>query len=422
MQAFFLSFFSNKNFLKIFLLSIFAFLIPRFLPLYAPVDVEKDHNLFKFGLENLSDSLIEFLRYGNEGLPFNIALVNNKMATNQAGKSSASSLLKKGILLKYIFSKDCKLKKYINSVQELPLENLENFDLKNIDIFIFDMQNSGVLDKVADYLYKLLEICLKNKKKLIVFDRPNPLGPLVEGPCSGSFSKFARTLRQAQGERPLMVSSSNHMSEFWGPCKDLPFRNSLTIGELAKYFNFYNFHNQIDLQVVPMTNYLRSNKLYDLVQYKDNKLNKAKTYLCKNICKLLGQIEPFFVGVGSSKPFQCIMLPRLNIEQRKWNELKNILNKRFGIDSFYCSYFDKLENAYYVGLRLEVNNIEISIQDVVLTILNFFEKLNVNFKMPKNISLKSEINKNNQTKLANFINNIKRIQIYKPSSTPILIN
>src|SRR3990167_555968 len=131
MQAFFLSFFSNKNFLKIFLLSIFAFLIPRFLPLYAPVDVEKDHNLFKFGLENLSDSLIEFLRYGNEGLPFNIALVNNKMATNQAGKSSASSLLKKGILLKYIFSKDCKLKKYINSVEELPLEDLENSELKN---------------------------------------------------------------------------------------------------------------------------------------------------------------------------------------------------------------------------------------------------------------------------------------------------
>ena len=388
MQAFFLSFFSNKNFLKIFLLSIFAFLIPRFLPLYAPVDVEKDHNLFKFGLENLSDSLIEFLRYGNEGLPFNIALVNNKMATNQAGKSSASSLLKKGILLKYIFSKDCKLKKYINSVQELPLENLENFDLKNIDVFIFDMQNSGVLDKVTDYLYKLLEICLKNKKKLIIFDRPNPLGAFIEGPFH----------------------------------KNLPFRNSLTIGELAKYFNFYNFHNQIDLQVVPMTNYLRSNKLYDLVQYKDNKLNKAKTYLCKNICKLLGQIEPFFVGVGSSKPFQCIMLPRLNIEQRKWNELKNILNKRFGIDSFYCSYFDKLENAYYVGLRLEVNNIEISIQDVVSTILDFFEKLNVKFKMPKNISLKSEINKNNQKKLANFINNIKRIQIYKPSSTPILIN
>lgn len=401
MQLYFL--YSNKNLLKIVFLFLVAFLIPKFLPLYAPVNVEKDVDSFKFGIENVSDDLIEYLKFGKNGFGFNIALLNDKMSVSQNGKSFFSYLLKSGIYLKSVFSKKIKFQIIHRSISHYPLKDVFNLNeiLESIDIFLVDFQDPGLSDYYVEYIYNLMNFALENKKKIIIFDRPNPLGCIVEGP----FNKLG-----------------------------VPFRHSLTIGELAKFLNFEHFSNKVNLTIVSMSSYFRSVKLLDLVDYKEKKLKKVKTYLCKSICNVLSKIDPFFVGKGSSKPYSCLMLPKkVSITQEKWQELKSVLNIRFGIDSFYCSYFDKVDNIYYTGLFLEIENNNFSIVNVILTIFNFLKKEGVELKAKENLELyfkemlKSEFDKNllnnqNKLNLSNFSKVTEHIMLYKPFSVPAFLN
>lgn len=401
MQLYFL--YSNKNLLKIVFLFLVAFLIPKFLPLYAPVNIEKDTDLFKFGIENVSDDLIEYLKFGKNGFGFNIALLNDKMSVNQHNKSFFSYLLKSGIYLKAVFSKKTKFPVVHRAVNHYPLKDTFNSSniLNSIDLFLLDFQGSGVSDYFVEYLYNIMSFSLENNKKIIIFDRPNPLGCIIEGP----FNKFG-----------------------------VPLRHSLTIGELAKFLNFENFSNKVDLTVIPMSSYFRSAKLLDLVDYKEKKLKKAKSYFYKSICKVLSNIEPFFVGKGSSKPYNCLMLPKkVSLNQEKWEELKSLLNVRFGIDSFYCSYFDKVDNVYYTGLFLEIENNNFSVVNTVMFIINFLKKEGIELKAKENLDayfkemLKSDFDKdllNNENKLnlSNFSKVSEHVMLYKPYSVPAFLN
>jgi uncharacterized protein YbbC (DUF1343 family) len=323
------------------------------------------------------------------------------MSISQNGKESYSLLFNAGIYIKYIISNNSKVSRQIQTAQELPFLNfVQNVGaINSVDIFIIDIQNSGLLDKSIDCIYNIIECAFKYNKKIIVLDRPNPLGSLSEGPIL----KYG-----------------------------MSFRHALTIGEVAKYLNAYFFNNEVDIQVVPMSSYLKSDKFTDLVGYKGQSLKKAQTYLCKSLGKILYKVEPIYVGVNSSKPYQCLMLPKsVTLDQSKWQELKKILNTRFGITSLYCSYFDKVDNIYYTGLLLDINNQEFSIINSLFSIVNFFRSHGI-LLQSKNLESyfekivrgvdKNKINNKNKIKLVNYVNKCKSILIYNPELTPILIN
>lgn len=55
--------------------------------------------------------------------------------------------------------------------------------MKQIDVLVFDLQDVGV--RFYTYLTtmaKMMEACAENKVKMIVLDRPNPIGFYVDGP------------------------------------------------------------------------------------------------------------------------------------------------------------------------------------------------------------------------------------------------
>jgi len=111
------------------------------------------------------------------------------------------------------------------------------FDL--IDTLIIDLQDVGTrVYTFASTMLNCLRAAAKYGKRVIILDRPNPLGGDV-----------------AEGNllQPELYS-------FVGPCS-LPMRHGLTIGEMARVFN-HLFELDCDLEIIPMQGWQR-NMLWD---------------------------------------------------------------------------------------------------------------------------------------------------------------
>ena len=109
----------------------------------------------------------------------------------------------------------------------------EMFD--QIDVLIVDLQDAGT--RVYTFIYTLsycMETAAKLGKKILVLDRPNPVGgAAVEGNClSPDCSSFV-------GRYPI------------------PMRHGLTIGELARLFN-RQYGLGCELEVVKMSHWRRN--------------------------------------------------------------------------------------------------------------------------------------------------------------------
>lgn len=98
-----------------------------------------------------------------------------------------------------------------------------------VDILIFDIQDVGMRHfTYISLLYKVMEAAKTFDKPLIVCDRPNPLGGLMEGPLV----------------EPSLISFIS--------IAPVPLRHGMTIGELALYFNRYQMNNSVSLHVAKM--------------------------------------------------------------------------------------------------------------------------------------------------------------------------
>ncbi len=110
----------------------------------------------------------------------------------------------------------------------------------NIDTLLIDIQDVGT--RVYTFIYTMsycMEAAAKYGKKIIVLDRPNPVGGnFVEGNIlSPEFSSFV-------GRYPI------------------PMRHGLTIGEIAHLFNDY-FNINCDLKVIALENWERGMYFHD---------------------------------------------------------------------------------------------------------------------------------------------------------------
>lgn len=100
----------------------------------------------------------------------------------------------------------------------------KNFDLaivKEIDLFIFDIQDIGMRHYTyISTLLELLKMAEQHNKSVVVFDRPNPLGARMEGPV-------------VESDLISFISAAA-----------IPLRHGMTVGELARYFNRFVLENQ----------------------------------------------------------------------------------------------------------------------------------------------------------------------------------
>ncbi|MFO7886272.1 MAG: DUF1343 domain-containing protein [Desulfobacteraceae bacterium] len=117
------------------------------------------------------------------------------------------------------------------SSTRFPLKKM--FDL--IDVLIIDIQDVGT--RVYTFIYTIsycMEAAKKYGKKIIILDRPNPLGGArIEG------NVLEKEYASFVGRFPI------------------PMRHGLTAGEISHLFNVY-FNIGCDLQIIPMKNWERN--------------------------------------------------------------------------------------------------------------------------------------------------------------------
>ena len=180
---------------------------------------------------------------------------------------------------------------------------IDDKDLEDIDILIFDIQDVGVRFYThISTLHYVMQACAENNIPLIVLDRPNPNGHYVDGPV-------------------LEIKNKSFVG-----MHEVPIIYGLTIGEYAKMINeegWLNAKVKSKLHVVELKNYDRQSE-YDLpIIPSPNLPNKKSINLYPSLCLFEG--TNISVGRGTNLQFQIYGSPFLNKEKNdfQFNPTKN---------------------------------------------------------------------------------------------------
>ncbi len=324
---------------------------------------------FKLGLENIPDSFLQQLRTSC------IGLITNQTGKDQQGNRNMDVLLERGLNITHIFAPEHGLNGTVDAAKEIyngadqktniPVLSLygnrtgkiiSTKSLNNIDVLIFDIQDSGMRHYTyISTLLRTMEAAAEYNKRIVVLDRPNPLGFRMEGPL-------------VEDDLHSFISIAS-----------VPLRHGMTVGELAWYFNLYILKTPAKLQVITMHNYDRRMGLNNtLPQPLSPNIQHIQSCYGYSFLGLLGEIEPFDVGVGTPRAFQCILLPAtISFAQKKWQELQELLLS-YNIKSRPYSHINKKKKQEYAGLALQINDINtLASFPLLLSVLRFFSQAEV---------------------------------------------
>jgi uncharacterized protein YbbC (DUF1343 family) len=167
--------------------------------------------------------------------------------------------------------------------------------LKGLDILIFDLQDVGTrFYTYISTLHYVMEACAENGIQLMILDRPNPNGGIVDGP---------------------ILDKAN--TSFVG-MHPVPVLHGMTIGEYAQMINGEKWLNpstssgqvlQCDLKVVPCLNYSHDMKYSLPVKPSPNLPNDQAINLYASLCFFEG--TNVSIGRGTEKQFQIYGSPDL---------------------------------------------------------------------------------------------------------------
>lgn len=157
--------------------------------------------------------------------------------------------------------------------------------VNSVDVMIFDLQDVGArFYTYITSLHRVMELCAKHNKELIVLDRPNPCGDQVDGPVRKD-DKFKSNV------------SFHKIAMIHG----------LTVGELAHMINgekWLENGRQCKLTVVPVKNWDHS-MMYELPVIPSPSLpNHLSVRLYSSLCLFEG--TEISVGRGTDFPFQVV--------------------------------------------------------------------------------------------------------------------
>ena len=161
--------------------------------------------------------------------------------------------------------------------------------LAGIDVLVFDLQDVGArFYTYISSLHYIMEACEENNIELIVLDRPNPNGNIVDGPIlEKEFTSFV-------GMHPI------------------PTLHGMTIGEYAKMINGEKWLKngiQCKLKVITCLNYSREMSYSLPVKPSPNLPNDQAINLYASICLFEG--TNVSSGRGTEKQFQIYGSPYL---------------------------------------------------------------------------------------------------------------
>ncbi|NGY37198.1 DUF1343 domain-containing protein [Flavobacterium sp. XN-5] len=162
--------------------------------------------------------------------------------------------------------------------------------LEAIDIMVFDLQDVGArFYTYISSLHYVMEACAENGIPLLVLDRPNPNGSIVDGPLlEKEFTSFV-------GMHPI------------------PLLHGMTIGEYAQMINGQKWlenESKCMLTVIPCLNYNRNMEYSILEKPSPNLPNNQSINLYASLCFFEG--TNVSMGRGTEKQFQIYGSPFLN--------------------------------------------------------------------------------------------------------------
>ena len=341
----------------------------------------QSNGIFKLGLENISEQFKRTLKQQQT----KIGIITNQTGIDQQGRRNIDVLREDGINLKAIFvpehgltgsgkngapisnARDQKTGIPIISLYkgESSKNTCSKKDMEKIDILIFDMQDSGMRHYTyISTLFKVLELAAKYNKKIIVLDRPNPLGGIMEGPLV----------------EPTHISFIS--------IAPIPIRHGMTIGELALYFNRHILTQSANLTIVSMQGYQRNRGLPKLDVMLSSGLRTQQACYAYSFLGLLGEIKPFFIGLKTDKPFEVLMIAdKYKIPAQSWQQLKRIMQK-FNIDGQLTQVRNTEKDKVYTGLTIKIKNInQVSAFQLFLEIVDFFLKHKIALKFAPTFNL-----------------------------------
>ncbi|WP_264520544.1 DUF1343 domain-containing protein [Flavobacterium sp. N1994] len=161
--------------------------------------------------------------------------------------------------------------------------------LAGLEVLVFDLQDVGArFYTYISSLHYIMEACAENNIQLIVLDRPNPNGGIVDGPIlEKEFSSFV-------GMHPI------------------PLLHGMTIGEYAQMTNGEKWLKNGELcklTVIPCLNYKREMAYSLPVKPSPNLPNDQAINLYASLCLFEG--TNVSVGRGTEKQFQIYGSPYL---------------------------------------------------------------------------------------------------------------
>ncbi len=155
--------------------------------------------------------------------------------------------------------------------------------MESFDVLVFDLQDVGCRFYTYNVtMAKMMAACASAGKKMIVLDRPNPIGFYVDGPVI-DLEKY----RSGVGWLPVPVC------------------HGMTLGELAMMINGEGWlpdGARCDLTVIRCRNYSHRSKYVLPVRPSPNLPDMRSIYLYPSMCYF--EATPVSLGRGTDKPFQ----------------------------------------------------------------------------------------------------------------------
>ncbi|WP_159799607.1 exo-beta-N-acetylmuramidase NamZ domain-containing protein [Flavobacterium sp. MK4S-17] len=266
--------------------------------------------------------------------------------------------------------------------------------LKNIDIMVFDLQDVGArFYTYISSLHYVMEACAENNIPVVVLDRPNPNGGIIDGPVlEKEYSSFV-------GMHPI------------------PVLHGMTIGECAKMINGERWLKngiQCKLTVIPCLNYERYMEYNLPVKPSPNLPNAQAINLYASLCFFEG--TNVSVGRGTNKQFQVYGSPLLPKQGYSFTPMPNEGAKEpphkgitcYGEDLSAIEKVNRLELKWLIKAYNETT-------DKTKFFIPFFTKLAGTRKLQEQIEAgvsEIEIRKTWQPGLNNFKQVRKKYLIY----------
>lgn len=362
--------------------------------------------------ENFSEKPVQPIKTGADNHATFLSLLKDKkvgIVTNQTGILSDKThlvdfLLEKKIAIQKIYAPEHGfrgtadagelIKDGKDTKTGLPIISLYGNNKKpkpeqltGIDVMVFDLQDVGArFYTYISSLHYVMEACAEKNIPLLVLDRPNPNGGIVDGP----------------------VLEKEHTS-FVG-MHPIPVLHGMTIGEYAKMINgekWLKNEVQCNLTVIPCLNYSR-NMAYSLpVKPSPNLPNDQAINLYASLCLFEG--TNVSMGRGTDKQFQLYGSPFLpksdfsfipgpnlgakdpthngktcygedlsKIEKVKRLELKWLLKAYQTTNDktkFFNDFFTKLAGTKKLQQQIETGTSEIEIRKSWITGINEFKAM-----------------------------------------------